>query len=418
MHSTDAKVRRRTIKKALLNWVFAHPFLVYMTSVLLITTAVSAFSTILLIWLGLSTVLVVILMLLSLFPIHDTAEIIICKTIRTFFKPHILPEMDFTEGIPDEFRTLIVYASLLANKGAVDRTLECMENTHLANKDGNLPIAILTHLKDSRQEVMTEEESELLNFALAAIDSLNEKYGQGRFFLFYRERRWNTVSGKWVGWERKRGGVEELNKWLLGKIEGEGYREKGPGKTFSRIAGDIDTLGQISKVILLDSDNVLPEGSAKRLVAKASHPLNQPVISEKDEIVVRGYGVLQPFPIPSKESCTQSVYARIECWHRQPKGLHHYITQSLQDLFREGTYIGKGIYDVTTHERVLANQFPDNQLLSHDKAESGFLRAAFLPDILVLEEAPDNFLARMSQVERWLRGDKQALLWVLAEDSQ
>lgn len=384
-----------------------------MTSVLSITAIASALFTIWLISLGVAPALVVILTLLFLFPIHDAAEILTCKAIRIFFKPHLLPEMEFTEGIPDEFRTLIVYASLLADKNAVARTLECMENTHLTNKDSNLPIAILTHFKDSVQEDVTEEESELLDFAAAAIVSLNEKHGRGRFFLFHRDRKWNTVSRKWIGWERKRGGVEELNRWLLGKIEGEGYREHGPGKTFSRIGGDIDALGQINKVILLDSDNELPSGCATRLVAMAAHPLNQPVVSETDEIVVQGYGVLQPFPIPSKESCTRSLYARMEGWHRRPDGPHHYILQALQDLFREGTYIGKGIYDVATHERVLANRFPDNQLLSHDKVESGFLRAALVPDVLVLEEALDNFLAGMSQIERWLRGDKQALHWVL-----
>jgi len=390
-----------------------HPFLTYMTGVLFITVATGALFIIWLIRLGVPSGLVVILMLLSILPIHDAAEIVICKGISIFLKPRLLPEMDFIEGISDEFRTLIVYASLLTSNEATTRALECMENTHLANKDDNLPVAILTHFRDSDQEIVTEEESGLLNFTAAAIESLNEKHGRGRFFLFHRDRKWNTVSRKWVGWERKRGGVEKLNRWLLGKIEGEGYREQGSGKTFSRIAGDIDALGQVSKVILLDSDNILPSGCAKRLVAMAAHPLNQPVVSKTDEIVVQGYGVLQPFPIPTKDSCIRSLYARMEGWHRRPGGPHHYILEALQNLFREGTYIGKGIYDVATHERVLANRFPDNQLLSHDKAESGFLRAALVPDVLVLEEALDNFLAGMNQIERWLRGDKQALPWAL-----
>ena len=384
-----------------------------MASVLFITAAAGALFVMWLIWLGVPSALVAILTLLFLLPIHDTAEIVVCKGISIFIKPHLLPEMEFTDGIPDEYRTLIVYASLLTNKDATTRALECMEDTHLANVDNNLPIAILTHFRDSAQEDVTWEESELLNFTAAAIESLNEKHDQGRFFLFHRDREWNTVSRKWIGWERKRGGVEKLNRWLLGKIEGEGYREQGPGKTFSRITGDCDALGQVSKVILLDSDNVLPNDYAKRLVAIASHPLNQPVISETDEIVVQGYGVLQPFPIPTEDSCDRSFYARMEGWHRRPGGPHHYILEALQNLFREGTYIGKGIYDVATHERVLANRFPDNQLLSHDKAESGFLRAALVPDVFVLEEALDNFLAGISQVERWLRGDKQALLWAL-----
>ena len=384
-----------------------------MTSVLLITTTVNALFMVWLIWLGISPAPVVILTLLSLLPIHDAAEIVVCKAIRLFVKPHLLPEMEFSDGIPDEFRTLIVYASLLANKNAVAKTLERMENTHLANKDNNLPIAILTHFEDSSQDDLTEEESELLNYAVGAIKSLSKKHDRGRFFLFHRDRKWNAVSQKWVGWERKRGGVEQLNKWLLGKIEEEGYREHGPGKTFSLIAGDTHTLSQISKVILLDSDNELHGGCATRLVAMAAHPLNQPVVSETEEIVVDGYGVLQPFPIPSKESCTRSFYARMEGWYRRPDGPHHYILQTLQDLFREGTYIGKAIYDVLIHERVLANRFPDNQLLSHDKVESGFLRAAFVPNVFVLEEVLDNFLTGMNQIERWLRGDKQVLHWVL-----
>lgn len=384
-----------------------------MTSVLFVTFATSALFAIWIIRLGVSPALIVILTILLLLPLHDTAEILVCKIIKIFFKPHILPEMEFPEGIPDEFKTLIVYASLIANKAAVTRALKHMENTHLANKEVNLPLAILTHFKDSTQEEVTKEESELLDFALAGIALLNKKHGRGHFYLFHRDKKWNAVSRKWVGWERKRGGVEELNMWLLGKIKDEGYSECGSGKTFSRIAGDLDTLGKISKVILLDSDNELPNGSAMRLVAKAAHPLNKPVVSETNDIVVDGYGVLQPFPLPSQESCSRSLFARMEGWHRRPGGTQHFILETLQNLFREGTYIGKGIYDVETHELVLANRFPDNQLLSHDKAESGFLRAAFLPDVFVREEAQDNFLSGINQVGRWLKGDKQALHWAL-----
>jgi cyclic beta-1,2-glucan synthetase len=382
-----------------------------MASVLFITVIASAIFALWLVRLGVLPFLIVILVLLFFLPLHDAAEIFVCKFIMILLKPYILPEMDFTEGIPDEFKTLIVYASLLSDKELIVKTLAHMEKTYLANKDRNLPIAILTHFKDSLQEEVTTEESELLNIAAVGIETLNKKYGRGLFFLFHRDKKWNIVSKKWVGWERKRGGVEELNRWLLGKIQGESYREQGPGKTFSRIAGDIDTLSGISKVILLDSDNILPKGSAARLVAKAVHSKNQPMVSKTDEIVNQGYGVLQPFPVPSEGSCQRSFFARMEGWNRRPNGPHHYILQALQNLCKEGTYIGKGIYDVATHERVLANRFPDNQLLSHDKAESGFLRAALVTDVIILEEALDNFLAGMSQIERWLRGDKQAIHW-------
>jgi len=362
---------------------------------------------------GASYDIIVVLLLLSLLPFHDVAEILFCKTIHLFKEPHILPEIDFSRGIPDDFRTLIVYASLIANKDSAARTLACMESTHLTNRDINLPVAILTHFGDSFEAAVTEDEGNLLDFVLSGIHSLNEKHGHGQFFLFHRDRTWNTVSRKWTGWERKRGGVEKLNKWLLGKIEGEEYREWGSDKTFSVTAGDTASVGNISKVILLDSDNILSDGYARRLVGMAAHPLNQPVIDEETDIVVKGYGVLQPFPIPSKDSCGRSFYARMEGWHRRPDGAHHYILQSLQDLLHEGTYIGKGIYDVATHERVLSHRFPENQLLSHDKVESGFLRAALVQNVFVQEEAVDNFLGGISQIERWLRGDKQVLAWVL-----
>ena len=282
------------------------------------------------------------LLLLSLLPFHDVAEILACKTIHLFKEPHILPGIDFSDGIPDDFRTLIVYASLIANKDSAARTLECMESTHLTNRDINLPVAILTHFGDSVEAAVTEDEENLLDFVLSGIHSLNEKHGRDQFFLFHRDRAWNTVSRTLTGGERKRGGVEKLNKWLLGKIEGEEYREWGSDKTFSVIAGDVDSVGNVSKVILLDSDNILSDGYARRLVGMAAHPLNQPVIDEETDIVVKGYGVLQPFPIPSKDSCSRSFYARMEGWHRRPDGAHHYILQSLQDLLHEGTYIGKG----------------------------------------------------------------------------
>lgn len=247
---------------------------------------------------GASYDIIVVLLLFSLLPFHDVAEILVCKTIHLFKEPHILSEIDFSRGIPDDFRTLIVYAPLIANKDSAARTLECMESTHLANRDINLPVAILTHFGDSVEAAVTEDEENLLDFVLSGIHSLNEKHGHGQFFLFHRDRAWNTVSQKWTGWERKRGGVEKLNKWLLGKIEGEEYREWGLDKTFSVIAGDVDSVGNISKVILLDSDNILSDGYVRRLVGMAAHPLNQPVIDEETDIVVKGYGILQPFPIP------------------------------------------------------------------------------------------------------------------------
>lgn len=385
-----------------------------MGSVLILTAAASALFVLWLFALGVPIVLIVIMTLLFLLPMHDTAELVFCKGIQMFFKPHILPEMEFSEGVPNEFKTLIVYASLLSNKDAISRTLGHMESSHLENKDNNLPLALLTHFKDSLEEKVREEESDLLEFAVSGIESLNKKYGRCQFYLFHRDRKWNAVSQKWVGWERKRGGLEKLDKWLLGKIKGEDYRDCGPGKTFSQIAGDIGALGQITKAIVLDSDNELLDGSALRLVAKAAHPQNQPVVSESGDIIVEGFGVLQPFPIPTQESCRRSFYARMEGWHRRPGGVQHFLLQMLQNFFREGTYIGKGIYDVATHERVLTDRFPDNQLLSHDKAESGFLRAAFLPDVFVLEEANDNFLAGMNQIGRWLKGDKQTLHWALS----
>lgn len=405
--------QEKNIKKLLSDWIRDHSFLIYMAIVLIITVVTSVFFVLWLVRQGVLPSLIVILALLFFLPLHDAAEIIVCKAIMIFQKPHILPEMDFTTGVPDEYKTLIVYASLLSDEEVFTRTLVHMEKTYIDNKDKNLPVAILTHFKDSPQEEVTADESKLLNFAAAGIETLNEKYGRGLFYLFHRERKWNIVSKKWTGWERKRGGVEELNRWLLGKISGERYRKRGPGKTFGRISGDIDALGEISKVILLDSDNILPKGTAVRLVAKAAHPENQPIVSETNEIVIQGYGVLQPFPVPTEESCQRSFFARMEGWNRRPNGSHHYILQALQNFIREGTYIGKGIYDLTTHERVLANRFPDNQLLSHDKAESGFLRAALVSDVIILEEALDNFLAGMSQIERWLRGDKQAIHWAL-----
>jgi len=384
-----------------------------MTVVFLITVAVSAAFVVWLAGLNVNPSLVVLLTLLALLPIHDAAEIMVCKAISIFFKPHRLPEKELTEGIPDEFRTLTVYASLLSNKTALTKTLENMERTHLNNKDKNFLVAILTHFKDSAQEEVTEEESDLLQSASVAIESLNKKHGRGTFYLFHRDRKWNAVSKKWTGWERKRGGVEELNKWLLGRLEGEEYRESGPRKTFSNIAGDAESMGKISKIILLDSDNELPSGSVMRLVSIAAHPLNHPVVNETDKIVSRGYGMFQPFPIPSGESRTRSLYSRLEGWHRRPYGAHHYILQILQHLVKEGTYIGKGMYDLQTHEKVLADRFPDNQLLSHDKVESGFLRTAFVSDLFIREEIPDNLLAGMNQIGRWLKGDRQALRWTL-----
>ncbi len=319
--------------------------------------------------------------------------------------PHLLPRMDFSKGIPPEWRTLAVVPAMLASAANLEELIEALEVRFLANRDDNLHFGLLTDFPDADQESLPED-APLLRLARQRIEQLNDKYpgkNCGTFFLFHRPRRWNAGERTWMGYERKRGKLGDLNALLRGD----------PGDRFSLVVGDTQVLSSVKYVITLDTDTQLPRDSAWQFAGAMAHPLNRARYDPGQQRVVEGYGILQPRVSASLPGTNRSRYARM--WGSEP-GIDPYtraVSDVYQDLFHEGSFIGKGIYDVDAFEQALNGRFPENRILSHDLLEGCYARAGLLSDVQLYEEYPSRYSADVSRRYRWIRGDWQLFRWVL-----
>jgi hypothetical protein len=317
--------------------------------------------------------------------------------------PQPLPRMDFSKGIPPPSRTLVVVPAMLSGAAQIERLVEALEVRFLANRDENLHYALLTDFRDADQETMPEDEA-LAAAARDAIDALNRKYRSAeRFFLFHRPRRWNPGERCWMGYERKRGKLDELNSCLRGA----------PTDRFSIIVGESAVLQTVKYVITLDVDTQLPRDAARRLAGAMAHPLNRPRYDQRRGRVCEGYGILQPRMAVSISSGSPSRYAQI---FGAEAGIDPYtraVSDVYQDLFGEGSFIGKGIYDVDAFEGSLKGRFPENRILSHDLLEGCYARSGLLSDVELYEEHPSRYSADVARRHRWIRGDWQIARWLL-----
>ncbi len=342
--------------------------------------------------------------LLSLLVARHFALSLVNWWITLWVRPEPLPRLDFSTGIPLHARTLVVVPTLLAHAQQVEKLLENLEVHFLANRDPHLLFGLATDFKDADQESLPEE-GVLLTQVEAGIIALNQKYGhmnREMFFLFHRPRKWNKQENLWMGYERKRGKLSELNRLLRGDERG-----------FSRIVGDRRTYTSVKYVITLDSDTHMPREAAWKLVGVMAHPLNQPVFDPVRNIIVEGYGIVQPRLAISLQGATRSWYSRL---HENDSGIDPYtrVTSDLyQDVFQEGSFIGKGIYDVDVFEKVLHNRFPENRILSHDLLEGAYARCGFASDVQFYEEYPSRYSLDMARRHRWIRGDWQVAAWCL-----
>ncbi|MBC7905019.1 MAG: cyclic beta 1-2 glucan synthetase [Gemmatimonadaceae bacterium] len=320
-------------------------------------------------------------------------------------KPTLLPRMDFSKGIPSETKTMVVIPSLITGIEAINNLLEGLEVRFLANRDANLYFGLLTDFKDAASEHLPEDESLVLAIKNGIIE-LNKKYGRttnDTFFLFHRPRKWNNYNKIWMGYERKRGKLGDLNALL---------REKGDG-CFSEIVGDVSCFGEIKFIITLDTDTQLPRDTAWKMIGTMAHPLNHPVYNKKKNRVTEGYGILQPRVSNSLPATESSIYARL--FGNDP-GTDPYTKASsdvYQDLFEEGSYIGKGIYDLDAFELALKDKLPENRILSHDLLEGSYARSGLISDVQLYEEYPHRYDTDMQRRHRWIRGDWQIWKWVL-----
>ncbi len=349
--------------------------------------------------------------LVAAIPASDLAITLINRAVTELFGPRTLPRLELAGGVPEKLRTIVVIPTLLISEGAIKEQIERLEVHYLANSDGDLRFALLSDWKDSATE-HADGDDDLLAAASGNIEDLNQRYGSApgggpRFFLFHRKRAWNESEKKWMGWERKRGKLHELNQFLRGS-ETTSFMPVG-GHAVTAIPG-------VRYVITLDGDTRLPRGVAARLVGTMAHPLNLPLFDAREGRVVDGYGVVQPRITPSLPSDGEgSIFQRV---FSGPSGMDPYasaISDVYQDLFREGSYTGKGIYDIDAFESAMAGKVKDNSVLSHDLLEGIFARAALATDIELFEEFPSQFEAAAARQHRWARGDWQLLPWIFGQ---
>jgi len=324
--------------------------------------------------------------------------------VTIFVRPRPLPRMDFRQGIPEEHRTMVVIPTILSSERGTQELLERIELHYVANRDPHIHFALLTDPKDAAQESMPQDRA-LLDQVVEGIESLNQKYQNDRpaiFFLFHRPRRWHEPDRIWMALERKRGKLKEFTGFLRG----------GEKNAFSVVQGELSILPKVRYVITLDTDTQLPRDAAQALVGAMAHPLNRPIVDPQTQRVCEGYGILQPRVAISLPSASRSWFARL---FSGESGLDPYtrtVSDVYQDLFAEGSFIGKGIYDVDAFNHT-CTQFPDNTVLSHDLIEGACARSALLSDVELYEDHPSRFFADASRRHRWIRGDWQIARWLL-----
>jgi hypothetical protein len=381
------------------------PLLLYLGSILLLTLAFTAPLLASAQAQGIGGWPLALLALALLLVASQLAQALVNQAASLFVHPGLLPRLDFSKGIPVEARTLVVVPTLLGDEAGVDALVEGLEVRYLANRGSHLYFGLLGDFHDGAQETLPGDEA-LLQRAARGIEELNQRYAaedEDRFFLFHRPRRWNERERRWMGYERKRGKLSELNALL----RGSGWER------FSRVVGDIGVLAGVRYVITLDTDTLLPRDSAAELVGTMEHPLNRPRRNPATGLVCGGYGILQPRVGISLSSGPRSGYARL---FGSDAGIDPYtraVSDLYQDAFDEGSFIGKGIYDVDAFEGALAGRFPDNAILSHDLVEGCHARSGLVSDVQLYEDYPSTYRSDASRRERWIRGDWQLLPWLL-----
>ena len=396
---------RPPFKRHLSAFVKSHPDEFYFPSIALLTAVIaatvihfSAFD----FW---SFGTYVFLLLVLLLPCSEAAIQIVNYLALSLLTPQPIPKLDFAQGIPDACVTLVTIPTLLLNEQQVRKVVDNLEIRFLGNQDPNLHFALLTDLPDS--ETPPLEIDPLAVLCADLVERLNQKYadqGAGSFFLLHRERRYNPRERAWMGWERKRGKLIELNRFLSDGTDG-----------YAIAVGNLALLPSVRFVIALDADTLLPRDTARRMVGALAHPLNQAIVDPDLNIVVAGHGILQPRVGVSIRSAARSRLAKI--WSGQT-GLDIYtraVSDVYQDLYGEGTYVGKGIYEVDVLHRLLDGRFPSNLLLSHDLIEGAYARSGLVSDIEIVEDYPSLYSAYNRRKHRWLRGDWQIAEWLFSK---
>jgi len=382
--------------------VRSHPDEFYLPGIAVLTLLIILGVVLMLTDASTSLELILLSTLAVLLPSSQSAVQIVNYFVTLLLSAQILPKLDFSEGLPNDCVTLVAVPTLLLDEKQVRRLVDDLEVRFLGNHDPNLHFVLLSDLPDSPEKPPAN--NSLVDLCSELIRGLNEKYAgekEGSFFLLHRHPVYNPRERLWMGWERKRGKLMDLNNLLRGQFD-----------SFPVKVGDLSIFSKVRFVITLDADTELPRGSARRMVGALAHPLNQAIIDPERGVVGTGYGILQPRVGVSVQSSARSRLASI---YSGQTGLDTYTRAAsdvYQDLYGEGIFVGKGIYEVDTLHRVLDRRFPRNALLSHDLVEGAYARAGLASDIEIIEDYPSHYSAHNRRKHRWVRGDWQIAEWL------
>ena len=400
-----ATAYRPTMKQRALRFAKDHPTPLYLGGLTLVTFLCVALPARYVLSVQTRPVEFLVFLLLAVVPASELAVSALNLAVTALVPACQLPKLDFSAGIPAECRTVVVIPTMLTGEAATAEMLEALEVRYLANQDPCLHFALLTDLTDA-ETAETSRDPELLDQVVKGIGRLNAKHadstGVGPFHLFHRKRTWNAGEDRFIGWERKRGKLVQFNRWLLGD----------PDESFAVVVGDRTRLRGVRYVLTLDADTLLPRDTAVRLVGSMAHPLNAAQIDPATRRVKIGHGIIQPRVSVSLESAGRSAFASLFAGH---VGIDPYTTavsDVYQDLFDEGSYVGKAIYDVRAFEAALEGRVPENTLLSHDLLEGSLARAALASDIELFDDTPSQYLVHARRRHRWTRGDWQVAPWL------
>jgi cyclic beta-1,2-glucan synthetase len=347
--------------------------------------------------------------LLGFFPAFEVAMAVFNRVTIALLGPRHLPRFSLEHGVPESARAFVVVPTMIVKEDRIDSQLEQLEIHYLSNPEENLYFALLTDWLDSDQDLSPADER-LLDSAAKKLEQLNSKYGLSqeglpRFYIYHRKRLYNAGEKRWMGWERKRGKLQEFNQLLLGHA----------GTSFIALKGrGLEVPQNIRYVITLDADTRLPNGSALQLIGTMAHPLNKPEFDPHLGRVTKGYGILQPRITPTLPTTEEStVFQKLSTGNSGVDPYASAVSDVYQDLFGEGSFTGKGIYDVAVFEATLKGRTPENALLSHDLFEGNYLRCGFLSDVEFFEDFPSHNEVAVARSHRWTRGDWQLLPWIL-----
>ncbi len=393
-----------------------HPTLLYLGAIGALTCAFSVGMISMSLVHGASGTMLAMLVILALLATSQLAVALVNWALTMLVTPKPLPRMDFAMGIPAQARALVAIPAMLNSAGGIDDLVEQLEVRFLANQDANLRFALLTDLVDATEETLSDDEF-LFQFAVQKIAALNKKYvplplGPDQplpsdiFYLLHRPRVWNAQERMWMGYERKRGKLHELNSLLRDDDNAQ--------KRFVPTVNGTAALVGTKYVITLDTDTTLPRDAARQLVGAMAHPLNRAHYDATKRRVTIGYGILQPRVVTSLPGSNRSRYARLFGGEAGIDPYTRMVSDVYQDGFGEGSFVGKGVYDVEILERTLKGTFPENRILSHDLLEGSYARSGLLTDVKLYEDYPSSYSGDVARRQRWIRGDWQIAGWLLA----